>query len=118
MSKDTSQSNYRRGIMSLVLLSLLETEDMYGYQMVQEIERISDGRLTLQEGSVYPVLYRFQEQGLVSEKRVLVGKRMTRNYYHLEPEGIKRLREMTAEYEEMTAGVFAIIHRKRGQGDA
>lgn len=37
MSKDTSQSNYRRGIMSLVLLSLLETEDMYGYQMVQEI---------------------------------------------------------------------------------
>ena len=114
MSKDTSQSNYRRGIMSLVLLSLLATEDMYGYQMVQEIERISGGRLTLQEGSLYPVLYRLQEQGLVS----LVGKRMTRNYYHLEPEGIKRLREMTAEYEEMTAGVFAIIHRKRGQGDA
>ena len=114
LSKDTSQSNYRRGIMSLVLLSLLETEDMYGYQMVQEIGQISDGRLTLQEGS----LYRLQEQGLVSEKRVLVGKRMTRNYYHLEPEGIKRLREMTAEYEEMTAGVFAIIHRKRGQGDA
>ena len=118
MSKDTSQSNYRRGIMSLVLLSLLETEDMYGYQMVQEIGQISDGRLTLQEGSLYPVLYRLQEQGLVSEKRVLVGKRMTRNYYHLEPEGIKRLREMTAEYEEMNAGVFAIIHRKRGQGDA
>ena len=118
MSKDTSQSNYRRGIMSLVLLSLLETEEMYGYQMVQEIERVSGGRLTLQEGSLYPVLYRLQEQGLVSENRVLVGKRMTRNYYHLEPEGLKRLEEMTAEYEEMTAGVFATIHRNRWQEDA
>ncbi len=37
---------------------------------------------------------------------------MTRNYYHLEPSGVERLREMTAEYEELTAGVFAIIHRE------
>lgn len=114
MPRDTSQSNYRRGIMALVLLSLLKTEDMYGYQMVQEIQRISDGRLSLQEGSLYPVLYRLQEQGLISENRVLVGKRMMRNYYHLEPVGVQRLQEMVVEYEELTAGVFAIIHRKKG----
>lgn len=115
--KDTSQSNYRRGIMSLVILSLLEFEDMYGYQMVQEIERISDGRLTLQEGSLYPVLYRLQEQGLISERRILVGKRMMRNYYHLESTGVERLKAMIEEYEYLTAGVFAIIHRERGKKD-
>lgn len=112
MPRDTSQSNYRRGIMSLVLLSLLRDEDMYGYQLCQEIERLSDGRLTIQEGSLYPVLYRLQDQALISEKRVLVGKRMTRNYYHLEPAGRARLAELRAEYEELTAGVFAIIHRE------
>ena len=73
---------------------------------------ISGGKLTIQEGSLYPILYRLQDQGLISEERVLVGKRMTRNYYHLEPSGVERLREMTAEYEELTAGVFAIIHRE------
>ena len=111
MARDTSQSNYRRGVMSLVILSLLEKEDMYGYQMVQEIARLSDGRLTTQEGSLYHVIYRLQDQGLISEERVLVGKRMMRNYYHLEPAGKKRLEEMTKEYEEMTAGVFAILNR-------
>lgn len=108
--KDTGQNNYRRGVMSLVLLSLLKREDMYGYQLVQETERSSGGRLTTQEGSLYPVLYRLQEQGLVSDRRVLVGKRMTRVYYHLEPAGEEKLRELTAEYESVTAGVFAIIH--------
>lgn len=112
MPRDTSQSNYRRGIMSLVLLSLLRDEDMYGYQLCQEIGQLSGGRLTIQEGSLYPVLYRLQDQGLISENRVLVGKRMTRNYYHLEPAGRARLAELLAEYEELTAGVCAIIHRE------
>lgn len=112
MTRDTSQSNYRRGVMSLVILSLLREENMYGYQLCQEIARLSGGRLTIQEGSLYPVLYRLQDQGLISEERVLVGKRMTRNYYHLEQAGHERLSEMQAEYEELTAGVFAIIHRE------
>lgn len=42
------------------------------------------------------------------------GKRMMRNYYHLEQAGRERLAEMLAEYEELTAGVFAIIHREEG----
>ena len=73
--------------MSLVILSLLKREDMYGYQLVQETERASGGKLTTQEGSLYPVLYRLQEQGYVSDRRELVGRRMTRVYYHLEPTG-------------------------------
>lgn len=111
--KDTGQNNYRRGVMSLVLLSLLKREDMYGYQLVQETERSSGGRLTTQEGSLYPVLYRLLEQGLISDRKVLVGKRMTRVYYHLEPAGEEKLRDLIAEYESVTAGVFAII---RGEG--
>ncbi len=113
--KDTAQGNYRRGVMSLVLLALLRREDMYGYQLVQETERASGGRLTTQEGSLYPVLYRLQEQGYVSDRRVLVGKRMTRVYYHLEPAGEEKLRELIAEYESVTAGVFAVI---RGEAEA
>ena len=112
---DTSQNSFRRGVMSLVILSLLKREDMYGYQLVQETERASGGKLTTQEGSLYPVLYKLQEQGLISDRRELVGKRMTRVYYHLEPAGEERLRELIAEYETVTAGVFAII---KGEAEA
>ena len=91
-----SGGNYRRGVMSLVLLSLLKRGDMYGYQLVQETERASGGKLT-------------------SDRRELVGKRMTRVYYHIEPAGEEKLRELIAEYETVTAGVFAII---KGEAEA
>lgn len=109
MGNDNGQSNFRRGVMSLVILSLLKQKDMYGYQLVQEIEKQSGGRIITQEGSLYPVLYKLQDQGLISDKRVLVGKRMTRVYYHLEPDGDIRLKELIQEYEEVTKGVFQII---------
>lgn len=112
MSRDSGPNVFQRGVMALILLSLLRREDMYGYQLVQETERRSGGRLKTQEGSLYPVLYRLQEQGLISDHRVLVGKRMTRVYYHLEPAGEARLEEMIREYESMMTGVTAIIREE------
>lgn len=109
MPIDNTQNNFRRGVMSLVILSLLKREDMYGYQLVQETERSSGGRIVTQEGSLYPVLYRLLDQGLISDRRVQVGKRMTRIYYHLEPAGKILLSEMIREYEELTQGVFQIV---------
>ena len=96
-------------ITALVILGVLKKEDMYGYQLVQETERKSGGRITTQEGSLYPVLYKLVDQGLISDRKVLVGKRMTRVYYHLEPAGEQRLKELIREYEEVTNGVLQII---------
>ena len=111
MASDCGTNNFRRGVMSIVILSLLRNEDMYGYQLVQETEKGSNGRLTTQEGSLYPVLYKLLEQGYISDRKVLVGKRMTRVYYHLEPSGESKLQELIAEYEEITQGVFQIIRK-------
>ena len=109
VATDSGQSSFRRGVMSLVILGLLKKEDMYGYQLVKETERQSGGRIVTQEGSLYPVLYKLVDQGLISDRKVLVGRRMTRVYYHLEPAGEQRLRELTREYEEVTKGVLQII---------
>ena len=104
-----ADNSFRRGVMSLVILSLLKREDMYGYQLVQETVRQSGGRIETQEGSLYPVLYKLVDQGLISDRKVQVGKRMTRVYYHLEPAGEERLRELIREYRELSQGVFQII---------
>ena len=114
MAADSSQQSFRRGVMSLVILALLKREDMYGYQLVQETANSSGGKLTTQEGSLYPVLYRLLDQGLISDRKVQVGKRMSRIYYHLEPAGEERLKELIQEYEEVTQGIFQII-REEGE---
>lgn len=114
MATDNTQNSFRRGVMSLVILGLLRKEDMYGYQLVQETERISGGRIVTQEGSLYPVLYKLVDQELISDRRVQVGKRMTRVYYHLEPAGEQRLQELLREYEEITQGIRLIA----GGGEA
>ena len=103
MAKDNAQSSFQRGVMSLLILSLLDQEDMYGYQIVQEIAARSGGTIVTQEGSLYPVLYKLQDQGMISGEKVLVGKRMTRVYYHLEEPGHRRLQELV----RMTAGATA-----------
>ena len=116
MGNDSGQASYRRGLMSLVILSLLKREDMYGYQLVQETARTSGGRLTTQEGSLYPVLYKLLDQGLISDRKVLVGRRMNRVYYHIEPAGEKKRADLIQEYESTTQGVFMII--RGGNADA
>lgn len=117
MASDNGQSGFRRGVMSLVILSLLKRQDMYGYQLVQETEKSSGGRLTTQEGSLYPVLYKLLDQGYISDRKVLVGKRMTRVYYHLEPKGEEKRKELAREYEEVTQGVFQIMKESDSHGN-
>lgn len=108
MALDNGQNSFRRGVMSLVILGLLSKEDMYGYQLVQETARRSGGRILTQEGSLYPVLYKLVDQGLISDRKVQVGKRMTRVYYHLESAGQIRLDELKKEFAEITQGVWMI----------
>ena len=109
MGSDHGQNSFRRGVMSLIILSLLNKEDMYGYQLVQETQNASGGRIITQEGSLYPVLYKLLEQGYISDRKVQVGKRMTRIYYHLEDSGREKLQELILEYREITSGVYQII---------
>lgn len=102
------QNAFRRGVMSLVILSLLKREDMYGYQLVHMTRELSGGRIVTQEGSLYPVLYKLLDQGLISDKKVLTGKRMHRIYYHLEPAGEVRLQELIRDYELISEGIHMI----------
>lgn len=86
------------GMSEMLLLALLAKEDMYGYQLCQELTVRTDAVFVMQEGTVYPILYRLVQKGLISAHRELVGKRRTRVYYHLEPKGIQCLDVMKENY--------------------
>jgi len=101
--------NLKRGTIELVLLSLLKEQDMYGYQLSQELSLRSDSLFTFQEGSMYPTLYRMVEKGLVSDRQELVGKKMVRVYYHIEPYGIEYLEKIKEEYFSLNRGILKIM---------
>ena len=118
LKNQESQVNFQRGVASLVLLGLLKQSDMYGYQLTQEMERQSFGALSMQEGALYPVLYKLQDAGYVSAEKVLVGKRMTRVYYHLEPAGEEYLERLAADYKAVAEGVLRIVEGEaNGEAD-
>lgn len=99
----------KRGTVELLILTLLQDEDMYGYQISQELAIRSKGLYTLQESSMYPTLYRLVEKNLISDHQEKVGKRRIRVYYHLEKAGREYLEVIKKEYCSIIRGVFYIL---------
>ena len=94
------------GVPELLILRLLASHEMYGYQLVSEIQRRSGGALEFGEGCIYPVLHRLLEQGMLLERAEEVSGR-TRRYYRLSPEGGKRLSALESKWEQVSAAVTA-----------
>lgn len=99
----------KRGTVELLILTLLQDQDMYGYQLSQELTNRSRGLYTLQESSMYPTLYRLVEKGVISDRQEKVGKRRVRVYYHLEEAGKTYLEAMRKEYCSICRGVLYIL---------
>lgn len=87
MPKTNLETSFKKGSIEMLLLKLLNEQDMYGYQLSQELKKRSDGKYTILEGSMYPILYRLADSNYISYYEKKVGKRQTRIYYHLENSG-------------------------------
>lgn len=104
------EENLKRGTLEMLILKMLQKNDMYGYQMINEMNALGKGLINIKEGSLYGPLYRLIEKEAISEKKVLVGKRRTRVYYHIEPAGIEYLNTMVDIYTKIIAGVDLIMN--------
>lgn len=102
---DPVPGRFKRDGAALCLLALLRGGEKYGYELNQLLTKSSEGLFTLPEATMYPVLYRLEEQGLVSTEKRLVGKRMQRIYYTLTPAGEEAFVELRKEYESVQKGI-------------
>ena len=103
---------FRKGLLPLIILSLLKNGDMYGYQLVKEISERSGGIITTQEGALYPILYSLSDAGYISEEKVKVHTRQIRVYYHLEQAGIDYLNELLREYHQVEDAMKNILPKE------
>ena len=76
-----------RGAAPLAVLTLLETREMYGYELVEALERGSGGLLELGQSTVYPLLYSLEGRGYVTPIRRTAPSGRKRKYYRLTASG-------------------------------
>lgn len=97
------------GSIQLMLLALLSEKDFYGYQIIKELEKRSESVFQLKEGTLYPVLHRMQNQGLLNsyDQDTENGKR--RKYYRITEKGRRQLVSEKEEWRSFTASVNRVI---------
>ena len=108
MSK--GRSNFKMGMVEMLVLYLLDKQDLYGYQITSLIEKLSNGKVIVTEGTLYPTLYKLLNKGYISDREVPIGKRRLRVYYHIENSGEQRLLDLLEDYNEITLGITEILN--------
>ncbi|MFK7920955.1 MAG: PadR family transcriptional regulator [Bacteroidia bacterium] len=81
-----------------IILSLLKKGDNYGYQLIKEVQKISEGALQWKEGSLYPVLIKMEKRGLITSY-VKKEEGRNRKYYSLNETGQSALTQLQKEWE-------------------
>ena len=101
-----------KGSSSLLLLQLLNERDMYGYELVKELEKRSDNGFSIKEGTLYPALHKLEKQSYIEYYWKEQEKGPARKYYRITAEGKSILTEKTKEWNEFVQIMNKMIGRK------
>ncbi|NLA87492.1 MAG: PadR family transcriptional regulator [Clostridiales bacterium] len=97
------------GSTTMLVLKLLDGQDMYGYQMIEELARRSDHTFELKAGTLYPLLHALEEKELISAYEKAGESLRPRRYYQLSRKGKKLLDEKQAEWTEYSGAVDRVL---------
>ena len=99
----------KKGSTELIILPLLEARPRHGYEIGKLIETRSSARLTFRIGSLYPLLWRLEDRGLIGGKWVEKPGDRRRCFYRLTAEGRTVLRRQQSAWEEFSDAVNQIL---------
>ena len=97
------------GSNSLMLLKLIAEQDMYGYQIIDTLEKRSDRTFSLKAGTLYPLLKGMEEKGQIASYEKESPEGRMRKYYRITPVGKKQLRAKTEEWNRFVGAVNGVL---------
>lgn len=97
------------GSTTMLILKLLENQDMYGYQMIEELERESNNVFTLKAGTLYPILHSLEEKGKIDAYEAVSEEGRVRKYYRITEDGISMLSEKKEEWTVYAKAVKDVL---------
>ncbi len=104
-----SKSELLQGTLNLLILKTLSHGKMHGWNISQNIERISKEVLSVKEGSLYPALHRLERQGWIESEWGASDNNRRAKFYKLTSAGRKQLMEETASWKQFTSAVSLIL---------
>ncbi len=98
-----------QGTLDLLVLSTLRKEKMHGFAIAERILRLSGETIAVEEGSLYPALYRLERQGLIQAEWGQSENNRRAKYYSLTRAGRKRLEEECSGWRRMSLAVTSVV---------
>jgi PadR family transcriptional regulator PadR len=98
-----------KGSTTMLILKLLDSGDMYGYQMIKELEMRSDNTFSLKEGTLYPILHTLESDSMVESYWEDTESSRKRKYYKITDSGRKLLKDKEMEWEVFSRGIKKVI---------
>ena len=98
-----------KGTLEMIVLEVLQHQPMHGWGITELIERRSGGLLSVNQGSLYPALYRLVARGWVSSEWHNTENNRSARYYSLTRAGRKQLAAERAQWQKLSRGVDLIL---------
>ena len=105
----TINKELTKGSMSLMILSVLSEQEMYGYQMIGEINRRSENVFSMKEGTLYPILHAMVAEGLLESYDAKSETGRDRKYYRITATGSLQLKARREEWKLFSEAVGNVI---------
>ena len=107
-------NEFLKGTLKTIILHLLtENNRMYGYEITQQVKKLSEGKVQLTWGALYPTLHKLEADGLIISEEYKIGKRV-RKYYRLTPEGNEASVNKVEEFAEFVRIMKEILKPSAG----
>ncbi len=100
------------GTLDLLILKAVSLSPQHGYGVLLRIGQITGGALTIEQGALYPALYRLERQGLLATEWGTSENNRRAKYYRLTAAGRKRLGEETASWNRLVAAMTAALNAR------
>ena len=98
-----------KGSSEPLILCLIGQQPMYGYQIIKELERRSQGYFKFKEGTLYPALHRLEKAGLILGKWQMLPSGRRRKYYYITDKGYRLLVLKMSQWQDFLTAMNLII---------
>jgi transcriptional regulator len=109
MARLQTNSDQLHGTLDMLVLKVLADGALHGYAIALKVERLSNDILAVEEGSLYPALYRMEAKGWLKAEWGVTGTGRRAKFYRLTRTGRAQLAAETESWNRLSAGVAAIL---------
>jgi len=103
------------GTLDVLVLKAVSLGPLHGYGVLLRIEQITQGALLVEQGALYPALFRLEQQGLLDTEWGVSDNNRRAKFYRLTAAGRRRLRDHTASWERLAAAMTAALGTRPGE---